>query len=70
MSRGPSIPFASSRAFSISPAVRKKLQEKGFETSEIRKLRIPGETIYVYERALSLIGERVRGEATSEAVQE
>jgi release factor glutamine methyltransferase len=52
------------------PAVRKKLQEKGFEAREIRKLGIPRETIYVYECTLSLIGERVRGEATSEAVQE
>jgi release factor glutamine methyltransferase len=30
-------------------AVKKELQENGFETREIRKRWIPGETIYVYE---------------------
>jgi len=30
-------------------AIKKKLQESGFETRELRKRRIPGETIVVYE---------------------
>jgi HemK-related putative methylase len=32
--------------------ITKELQENGFETREIRKRRIPGETIYVYECTL------------------
>ena len=51
-------------------AVEKQLQENGFEAREIRKRRIPGETIYVYECTPSLISERIRGEATPEAGQE
>lgn len=30
-------------------AIKKELLENGFETQEIRKRRIPGETLYVYE---------------------
>jgi release factor glutamine methyltransferase len=37
-------------------AVKKELQENGFEACEIRKRRIPGETIYVYECTPLLIG--------------
>ena len=33
--------------------IKKKLQESGFETREMRKRRIPGETIYVYECGLA-----------------
>ena len=51
-------------------AVEKQLQENGFEAREIRKRRIPGETIYVYECTPSLTSERIRGEATPEAGQE
>lgn len=36
------------------PAIKKKLRESGFETREIRKRKIPGETIYVYECALAV----------------
>jgi len=50
-------------------AVKKVLQENGFEAREIRKRWIPGETTCVYECS-QLTGERVRGEATSEAAQE
>ncbi len=31
------------------PAIKRELQETGFETREVRKRRIPGETLYVYE---------------------
>lgn len=31
------------------PAIKKELQETGFETRQVRKRRIPGETLYVYE---------------------
>jgi len=51
------------------PALKKEFKENGFEAREARKRWIPGETIYVYECA-RLIGERVRGEAMSEAGQE
>lgn len=51
-------------------AVKKELQENGFETREIRKRWIPGETIYVYECGPSRICGHVRGEATSGAGQE
>ena len=34
-------------------AIKKELLEKGFMTREIRKRKIPGETLYVYECALS-----------------
>ena len=51
-------------------AVKKELQENGFETREIRKRWIPGETIYVYECGPSRICGHVRGEARSEAGQE
>ena len=51
-------------------AVKKELQENGFETREIRKRWILGETIYVYECRPSRICGHVRDEATSEAGQE
>ena len=51
-------------------AVEKQLQENGFEAREIRKRRIPGETIYVYECTPLLTSEGIRGGATSEAGQE
>lgn len=35
-------------------AIRKKLQENGFETREVLRRRIPGETIYVYECTLAV----------------
>jgi release factor glutamine methyltransferase len=46
-------------------ALEKQIQESGFEARKIRKRRIPGETIYVYECAPLL-----RGEATPGAGQE
>jgi release factor glutamine methyltransferase len=48
------------------PALKKEFKENGFVARELRKRWIPGETIYVYTCA-RLIGERVRGEAMSEA---
>ena len=48
------------------PALKKEFKENGFVARELRKRWIPGETIYFYE-CTRLIGERVRGEAMSEA---
>jgi release factor glutamine methyltransferase len=51
-------------------ALKGDLRENGFETRQIRKRWIPGETIYVYECGPSRGCGHVRNEATSEAGQE
>lgn len=43
-------------------AIKENLRTSGFEVREVRKRRLPGETMFVYECVPLSVGERVRSE--------